>query len=158
MGPPPVPAHKNKPVPVPAESKKRKPVSVALDDMLGAEVDAMDRDHHPDSFERMLEPKPKKQKLPKASPEPSFKEPTTTVSSPEKKKKSKESKESAVLPPAVPTVPAASIRHAPPQPPPDLPPTKSNSMPFKLRRARHLVGILQKEPAASIVRHNVIRR
>jgi len=162
MGPPPVPVHRSKPTTA-ADNKKRKPASLALDDMLGAEIDAMDRNHHSDSFERMLEPKPKKQKLPKVSIEPPVqKEVSLDVAgsnraiSPEKKKPSREPMRTprAVSPQPIALSEAATrpqVHYEPPQQPHDLPPTKSNSMPFKLRRARHLIATLQKEPSAIIV-------
>jgi hypothetical protein len=160
MGPPPVPLNRNKPVPVSADTRKRKPTSGDLDDLLGAEVDAMDQSHHSDSFEQMLEPKLKKQKLPKPSPDLVI--PKTEVSgkaagrapSPEKRTKQKEPKvgPSLLAEPALPSIPPVVTTHyVPPQPPPDLPPTSANSMLIKLRRARHLISTLQKVPEAGWV-------
>jgi transcription initiation factor TFIID subunit 2 len=214
MAPPPVPPSRKNSFVTSEPTKKRKPVTSELDDLLGAEVDAMapGHAHSQGSFDALLEPKAKKQKLPrpevqdrpverstpksdrptdkpkpmtisftKPTPAPTFTKPTPAPTqkrsvepeirhkSPEKKRRMLSPKPRATPPPA-PTFtasPAPAAAPAPasqpvynevplvpytlPVPPSDLPPTKSNSFPFKVKRARALVTTLQKDPSAGIV-------
>ena len=176
MAPPPVP-------------KKRKEPSKSisdLDDMLGAEVDAMSRsgrDNVSDAFEQLLDqPKPKKVKLPMPKPaggqekdkgeekkkakardvdSGGTKQATPPVAKP---KPAPTPAPAAAPPPAAPETQSAEYITVPPpppgqafpnyvqpRPPPDLPPTVSNTMPFKLKRARPLLSILTKDPNSIFV-------
>lgn len=129
MAPPPLP---KKAIP----EKKRKS---QVDDILGAEVDAMAAD----AFEQLLEPKPKKQK-----PDPVS---AGTISVPPLAP-------TPQIPPAplapLPVV-ASAIKYTPPRPPADLPPTKSNTMPFKQKRSKLLVQMLAKDENSLFVSFNV---
>jgi hypothetical protein len=167
MAPPPIPPSRKPSFSITfggEASKKRKPAN-DLDDMLGAEVDAMNS-LPKDSFEQLLEPKAKKPKIPKPSipklsiPKPSIPKPSpdppARAVSPEKKKEKKSREVPAPpppvhAPPVAPVVPATVPVYTSPVPPADLPPTANNIMPFRPKRARNLVATLLKDPNAIIV-------
>lgn len=191
MPPPPLPIAKKPPA---AEEKKEKQVKKRkepgevgksdLDDLLGAEVDAMgskvtSSDPLADLLEEPKQPA-KKSKLPlssKPSKSTTPKEFSAASSSSNEKPSVKKAKikvpsgssSSPVPKPPVPTeepsvsqalilppiAPSATIS-AQPQPPSDLPPTKSNSMSFKTKRAKALLTTLQKEPSAILVGYTSI--
>jgi hypothetical protein len=137
--------------------------------MLGEEVDAMERAHHPDDFEDLLEqPKSKKIKLPAsrtASPQKAAEprlpfpsaptEPGHLTAATEPKKASSrtllDSNSVSTAPPALATTQTAAYTQ--PQPPVDLPPTVQNNMPLKMKRSRSLLTTLAKDPNAYLVRH-----
>lgn len=191
MPPPPLPIAKKASTAIlsAAEEKKEKQVKKRkepgevgksdLDDLLGAEVDAMgskitSNDPLADLLEEPKQPT-KKSKLPLSSkPSKSTipKEFSAASSSSNEKlsvkkakiKVSSGSSSSPVPKPPVPTeapsvsqalvlppiAPSTTVS-AQPQPPSDLPLTKSNSMAFKTKRAKALLTTLQKEPSAILV-------
>lgn len=156
-------------------SKKRKDATRLpgnIDDMLGEEIDAMDRAHQTDAFDALLEaPKSKKPKLPSSQtiysqkelqarlpfPSPSLKSRQhaagTTVKAFDSRQSeySLSSSPSAIVshPPEV--VAPAQAAYFQPIAPEDLPPTIQNSIPFKGKRSRTLVGALIKDPKSSLV-------
>jgi hypothetical protein len=155
MAPPPVPVRKISiaipshaprpplpPAPGPSDTRKRKDSARPsdLDDMLGAEVDAMEKAHQPTSAiaELLEQPKSKKVKLPRQiSPE----KPRLPVEPPKKAKPRVEEEVRYISAPG----------YEQPRPPSDLPPTIGNSMPFRPKRARPLVASLMKDPQAFLV-------
>lgn len=180
MAPPPVPPSRRTSFVVPAEpNKKRKPVTAntELDDLLGAEVDAIGKSPADAGIEDLLEPKPKKMKLPKAEPAPSTDKPRPTITfskpastekkrhaSPEKKRQVSPEKKKVKPPPAaLPPPPPEPVQQAapivvppvgpyrPPVPPADFLATKSDKHPIRIKRAKVLVSALQKDPSAVIV-------
>lgn len=182
MSPPPLPRAPERPVsteqrppssapPVVETTKKRKkeikPVKDVVDDLLGEELDAMEREQPSVEDELLGPPQPKKIKLQKP-PVSSDKEkrskdkPTSApVAVPHppsngepvrlKLMKKPTARPSVVDIPATPTPqPVATV--APPTPrPADLPPTTRNNMPMNVKRAKTLLGSLTRVPAAIIV-------
>ena len=189
MAPPPLPPMRKQSITLSMsqeQKRKRKESSRAtndLDEVLGNEVDAIAREHRPDAaLEGLLEPRPKKAKLPAANLKssmsatpPPIKTPSTVREAPPAAALSSETAEitskklhssltSASS--SIPLVASASPDPAPvppqiapfalppyerPSPPSDLLPTAGNSMPFKQRRARHLVTLLTKDTNSLIV-------
>lgn len=192
MPPPPLPVTKKASIATPPateekkekQAKKRKEPGEArksdLDDLLGAEVDAMgskvvSNDPLTDLLEEPKQPT-KKSKLPVSSKvsKGASKELSAAPSSSNEKPSVKKAKikvpsassSSPVPRPPVPTeqpsvsqalgpppIAPSTVISPQPQPPSDLPPTKSNSMPFKTKRAKALLTMLQKEPSAILVRY-----
>lgn len=193
MPPPPLPIAKKASIARPPateekkekQAKKRKEPGETsksnLDDLLGAEVDAMGseaatNDPLTDLLEEPKQPT-KKSKLPVSSKIPkstTSKESSAAPSSSNEKPSVKKAKiklqsGSSSSPVPRPPVPAeqpsvsqtlvpspiapSTVISAQPQPPSDLPPTKSNSMSFKAKRAKALLTTLQKEPSAILVRY-----
>ncbi|OXC60064.1 hypothetical protein LQV05_005617 [Cryptococcus neoformans] len=187
MPPPPLPVTKKASIATPPateekkekQAKKRKEPGEArksdLDDLLGAEVDAMgskvvSNDPLTDLLEEPKQPT-KKSKLPVSSKvsKGASKELSAAPSSSNEKPSVKKAKikvpsassSSPVPRPPVPTeqplvsqalgpppIAPSTVISPQPQPPSDLPPTKSSSMPFKTKRAKALLTTLQKEPSA----------
>lgn len=151
-------------------SKKRKdharPAS-GLDDMLGEEIDTMERAHHLDAFDELFEqPKSKRTKAPgfsKASPDkavgPRLPFPSAPVvgrlfnaEAPGKNGSSKGVSERNFTSNTLPTtLPGLIVAYAQPQPPVDLPPTKQNATPFKQKRSRSLLATLRNDSSAYLV-------
>lgn len=192
MPPPPLPVTKKASIATPPateekkekQAKKRKEPGEArksdLDDLLGAEVDAMgskvvSNDPLTDLLEEPKQPT-KKSKLPVSSKvsKGASKELSAAPSSSNEKPSVKKAKikvpsassSSPVPRPPVPTeqplvsqalgpppIAPSTVISPQPQLPSDLPPTKSNSMPFKTKRAKALLTTLQKEPSAILVRY-----
>ncbi|ORY34750.1 hypothetical protein BCR39DRAFT_514465 [Naematelia encephala] len=128
MPPPPIPPNRKNSVSIVPPDKKRKIVRAsAVDDLLGAEVDAMEREQQPDALEALLEPTPKKIAVPrevKINVQPS--------------------------PLKVNLQPSPLKINVQPSPPPGTPPTITNTMPLKQKRAKALIAALQKDPSATI--------
>jgi transcription initiation factor TFIID subunit 2 len=118
--------------------------------MLGAEVDAIAK-NQPD------QPKIKKIKLPLRQPSPEKignrktsavnAEPPPPVHSNPNPVERKKAKAVHPLPPAA----TPNVDHDRPHPPADLPPTRTNSMPMKQKRARQLLLGFSKDPCAVAV-------
>ena len=151
-------------------SKKRKESTRTInniDDMLGEEVDAMERAQQADSFDELLEQaKSKKAKIPSGrSTSPQKATGSRSQLPPEPVESRHPNLGSAVKPAALQTpakaptsVPNAEVvpvaTYEQPQPAVDLPPTVENAMPFKLRRSRNLIASLIKDPSSYLVRLN----
>lgn len=178
MAPPPVPPSRKSSFVAPAEpTKKRKSLNSELDDMLGAEVDAIANPSPRVGIPEVSEPKAKKQKTPRPDPPAPVVPPRPTITfskpvsqekkrqpSPEKNRHASPEKKRAKeyvapVPPPVEYAPEPItapvslpvLHYAQPVPPPDLPATKGNTMAFKAKRARTLITTLQKDASAGIV-------
>ncbi|ORX37731.1 hypothetical protein BD324DRAFT_623057 [Kockovaella imperatae] len=136
--------------------KRKESVKAAsdLDDLLGAEIDAIERVPQRDLVEELLEPAPKKIKIKQRAFSPEKQSQTIKIKQAPVPASAPAPAPAPPPPPPVvqpalaPTLPAA--KYTLPKPPPDLPPTKDNPMAFKSRRAKVLVGLLQKSPQAAI--------
>lgn len=167
-GPPPVsgtPTKKRK-----KESSKPAREKDVLDDLLGEEIDAIERAHAPSIEDELLGgPQPKKIKLhkpvekekrPKEKgsilPFPAPSPVTVTPSNNGEPVRIKLNKKPPSRVESQPTLPPAPVTVAAPLPeraqrPSDLPATTTNTMPFNVKRAKALISSLSRNPNAIIV-------